>query len=61
LFSGHSQHADDSEREYRVLSVRLSPALHSQLNRIAKEDSETVASTIRAMLRFGIEHRQAAR
>jgi hypothetical protein len=56
----YGDHQKQQDRDYHVLTIRIPPTLHENIDRIARADGETVASVVRRMLRAGIEHRQAA-
>jgi predicted HicB family RNase H-like nuclease len=57
----YDPHQETEKPGFRILNVRLNPSLHEQLQRLAQDNGDTVASTIRALLRNGIEQRQVAR
>lgn len=57
---GTAQHRDGKHaREFHVFNVRLHPDLHQKLQRLADRNGETLAATVREMLRTGVELREA--
>lgn len=49
---------DGRDRTRRILNVRTSPALREDLEQIADRNGDTLAATIRQLLRDSIERRQ---
>ena len=48
--------ADDSqEHQHRILNVRLNLSLHHSIQQIATKNGDTVAATVRALLRHSVE------
>jgi hypothetical protein len=56
---GQTRKGDKQEREFRVLNVRLNPDHHQTIHQLAVANGESIASTIRTLLRSGIEQRSA--
>ena len=55
MLSDSNTHADQPRT--RVLAVRTNLALHDRLQQIARQNGDTVAGTIRALLRDAVERR----
>jgi hypothetical protein len=50
-----------ADRDVCRLTIDVPPSLHNTLKQIANDTGETIAATVRAMLRSGVEQRQVSR